>query len=385
MAQAEAAGAPATKRAKTALKLVSDGASGGNGFAPVDSARLAGLRYVSDQGPGISRRRAGRGFVYTDPGGERVTDKETLGRITSMAIPPAWVDVWICPNPRGHIQATGRDSRGRKQYLYHPDWRSVRDETKYERILAFGEALHSIRRRVEHDLAFPGLPREKVLAAVIRILDVSLVRIGNPEYARLNGSFGLVTLRDDHARIDGSTLRFRFRGKGGKQHTVEIEDRRLARIVKRCQDIPGEELFQYIDDDGEGHPIESGDVNDYLREASGQEFTAKDFRTWGGTVLAAEELVSQGSFRTETDATSSVVAAIRAVADQLGNTPAVCRKYYVHPELIRAYLDGDLLRVWRKAERSMTEWIDGLRKEEAILLAVLRSRLQDNGKEAKPA
>jgi DNA topoisomerase-1 len=285
--------------------------------------------------------------------------------------------VWISPHPLGHIQATGRDARGRKQYRYHPSWRAIRDETKYGGIVAFGAALPRIRRRTARHLKLPGLPREKVLAAVVRILDTSLVRVGNPEYARMNDSFGLTTLRDEHALVEGSVLRFRFRGKAGKQHTVHIQDERLARIVKRCQDIPGEELFQYVDDDGENHPITSGDVNDYLREISGEELTSKDFRTWGGTVLAAEALVRQGRFESETEAKSNVVDAIKEVADQLNNTPAVCRKAYVHPELIQAYMDGDLVRAWRRAERTLTDWPKGLRKEEAVLLHILRNRLPD--------
>jgi DNA topoisomerase I len=344
------------------------------GDAPIDAARSAGLRYVTDTGPGISRRQRGRGFSYTDPERKRLVDTETIARIKALAIPPAWTDVWICPHPLGHIQATGRDARGRKQYRYHPQWRAIRDETKYGGIVSFGEALPRVRRRTGRHLAMLGLPREKVLAAVVRILDTSLVRVGNPEYTRMNDSFGLTTLRDEHARIEGSVLRFRFRGKGGKQHTVHIQDARLARIVKRCQDIPGEELFQYIDDDGDSRPITSGDVNEYLRDISGEGLTSKDFRTWGGTVLAAEALLRQGRFASETEARSNVVEAIKEVAAQLNNTPAVCRKAYVHPEVIQAYMDGDLVPAWRRAERSLTEWPKGLRREEAILLSVLRNR-----------
>ncbi len=346
-----------------------------NGDGSVEAAQAAGLLYVTDARPGISRLRVGRGFSYRNPEGERISDPHAIARIRALAVPPAWTDVWICADPRGHIQATGRDARGRKQYRYHPEWRAVRDETKYERIVGFGEALPLIRRRTDRHLSRPGLPREKVLAAVVRILDASLLRIGNPEYARMNDSFGLTTLRDEHARVEGSTLRFRFRGKGGKEHTVHIQDARLATIVKRCQDIPGEELFQYLDDEGMNRTIESGDVNEYLREISGEEFSAKDFRTWGGTVLAAEALVEQGPFHSENEAKSKVVEAIKEVAAQLNNTPAVCRKSYVHPEVIQAYMEGDLIRIWRRDERSVTEWIEGLRKEEAILLAVLQNRL----------
>jgi DNA topoisomerase I len=346
-----------------------------NGDAPIEAARSAGLRYVTDAGPGISRRRNGRGFTYADPKGKHLVDKEVLARIKALAVPPAWTDVWICPHPLGHIQATGRDARGRKQYRYHSLWRAIRDETKYGGIVAFGEALPRIRRRTGRHLGLPGLPREKVLAAVVRILDTSLVRVGNPEYTRMNDSFGLTTLRDRHARVEGSVLRFRFRGKGGKEHTVHIQDSRLARIVKRCQDIPGEELFQYVDDDGESHAVTSGDVNEYLREISGEELTSKDFRTWGATVLAAEALVRQGRFRSEGEAKSNVVEAIKEVALHLNNTPAVCRKAYVHPEVIRSYVDGDLVPSWRRAERSLGEWTKGLRREEAILLSFLKNRL----------
>jgi DNA topoisomerase I len=345
-----------------------------NGDEPLEAAQAAGLMYVTDARPGISRLRAGRGFSYRDQEGRRVTDRPTLDRIRTLAVPPAWTQVWICPNPRGHMQATGRDARGRKQYRYHPRWRAVRDETKYERTVAFGEALPAVRRRTDEDLALQGLPREKVLAAVVRILDTSLLRVGNLKYARMNESFGLTTLRDEHARVEGSTLRFRFRGKGGKEHTVHIEDRRLARIVKRCQDIPGEELFQYIDDEEMSRTIESGDVNRYLRDISGHDFSAKDFRTWGGTVLAAEALVEQGEFTSQADARSNVVAAIQDVARQLNNTPAVCRKSYVHPEVIQAYMEGDLVRVWGQAEESLLEWTQGLRRGEAILVAVLKDR-----------
>ena len=366
-------------QAQRLLKVVSDKptAVSVDELQPLESARAAGLRYVSDLSPGIVRRRAGRGFTYIGPGGTTIKNRDELGRIKSLAIPPAWTNVWICPNARGHIQATGRDARGRKQYRYHPQWREIRDETKYHKITAFGEALPAIRERVSADFSRDGLPREKVLAAVIRILDTTLLRVGNQEYARMNDSFGLTTLQDRHVNVAGSELRFRFRGKGGKVHGVAVADRRLARIVKRCQDLPGEELFQYIDDDGEQRTIESGDVNDYLREISGEEFSAKDFRTWGGTVLAAEALVSRGEFSTQTEAKSNIVQAIKDVAEQLNNTPAVCRSSYVHPEVIEAYLDGSLLGIWQEAEKSVKEWIEGLRREEAILLVVLKNRLQE--------
>jgi DNA topoisomerase-1 len=259
-----------------------------NGAVPVDpeaTAEEAGLRYVSDAMPGIRRRRAGRGFTYAGTDGRRLTDRRVLARIRALAIPPAWTDVWICPIARGHLQATGRDARGRKQYRYHARWREVRDEAKYGRMVAFGQALPRIRRRVEADLALPGLPRERVLAAVVRLLEKTAVRVGNEEYARENRSFGLTTLRNRHAEVGTSRIRFRFRGKGGKETEVELNDRRLARIVARCQELPGQALFTYLDEDGEPRTVDSADVNEYLREISGEEFTAKDFRTWAGTVL----------------------------------------------------------------------------------------------------
>jgi DNA topoisomerase-1 len=309
---------------------------------PVEAAESAGLRYVSDVMPGIRRKRAGRGFSYLSAGGQPIRDDRTLARIRSLAIPPAYTDVWICPDPSGHIQATGRDARGRKQYRYHPRWREVRDETKYGRMLAFSEVLPTIRERVESDLARPGLPREKVLAAVIRLLESTGIRVGNDEYARANRSFGLTTLRNQHVEISGSKLRFQFRGKSGKSHEVELSDRRLARIVRRCQALPGEELFQYVDDEGNRQTIGSGDVNDYLRQISGQDFTAKDFRTWAGTILAVSALRELGPTPDERAAKSIILKAIDRVAGQLNNTRAVCRKYYVHPVVIETYTAGSL-------------------------------------------
>src|SRR5919107_4252189 len=261
---------------------------------PIESAQAAGLRYVSDTQPGIRRKKAGKGFTYGGTDGKLIRDEKELARIRSLAIPPAYTDVWICPSPQGHIQATGRDARGRKQYRYHPKWREVRDETKFGRMLAFSEALPKIRARLEQDLSRPGLPREKGLATVVRLLECTCIRVGNDEYAKANRSFGLTTLQDRHVEISGSNLRFEFRGKSGKVHKVDLNDRRLARIVRRCQALPGEDLFQYIDDDGVRQTIGSGDVNDYIREISGQEFTAKDFRTWSGTLLAVAALSEAG-------------------------------------------------------------------------------------------
>jgi len=310
---------------------------------PVESAQAAGLRYVSDTQPGIRRKRAGKGFVYVGPDGKTIRDAKEVSRIRSLAIPPAYTDVWICPSPNGHIQATGRDARGRKQYRYHPKWREVRDETKFGRMLAFSQALPKIRARLERDLSLPGLPREKVLATVVRLLESTCIRVGNDEYAKANRSYGLTTLQDRHVEISGSNLRFEFRGKSGKTHKVDLNDRRLARIVERCQDVPGEDLFQYLDDNEVRQSIGSGDVNEYIREISGQEFTAKDFRTWAGTLLAIEALTKIGDFSTQRNAKSNVLKAIDEVAERLNNTRSVCRKYYVHPAVLESYMDGKLL------------------------------------------
>jgi DNA topoisomerase I len=336
---------------------------------PEEAAREAGLRYVSDDGPGIRRRRAGRGFVYLDPAGDRVDDPETLARIKSIVIPPAWTDVWICPNARGHLQATGRDARERKQYRYHPRWRTVRDETKFGRMLDFGRALPAIRERIEADLALPGLPRQKVLATVARLLEATLIRVGNLEYARENGSYGLTTMRDQHVNVFGSRLRFRFRAKGGKPVVVDLTDRRLATVVKRCQDLPGQELFQYVDDDGGIGTADSADVNGYLRDITGQDFTAKDFRTWAGSVLAAEALAEGPGFRSEGEAKARIADAVKGVANRLGNTPAVCRACYVHPRVIESFSGRTLQKAWKAARRSHA---GGNRPpQEAALLALL--------------
>lgn len=307
-----------------------------------EAAEDAGLRWATDDGPGIVRRRAGRGFAYRRANGEPVRDRGTLARIRALAIPPAWTDVWISPDPRGHLQATGRDARGRKQHRYHPAFRARRERDKYDRLVAFASLLPTIRDRVEADLARPGLPREKVLAAVVRLLELTLIRVGNDEYARLNRSFGLTTLRDRHAEIRGSRVRFAFRGKGGKRHEVTLRDRRLARVVARCQELPGQELLQYVDEDGVVRDVASDDVNAYLREVSGQDVTAKDFRTWAGTVLAYRALRALRPSKTDGEARRNVVAAVRRTADGLGNTPAVARRSYVHPSVLEAYLDGSI-------------------------------------------
>lgn len=343
---------------------------------PEESAAEAGLRYVTDTVPGIRRRRAGKGWSYVGPDGKRITDHRRRDWIKRLAIPPAWTDVWICPSRRGHIQATGRDSRGRKQYRYHPRWREVRDEAKYDRVIAFGAALPEIRERVQHDLDLPGLPRERVLAAVVRLLEKTRARVGNEAYARENRSFGLTTLRNRHADVGDSRIRFRFRGKGGRVSDVELSDRRLARIVARCQDLPGQALFTYLDDDGEPRTVDSADVNDYLREISGQDFTAKDFRTWAGTVLAAWALRELTEFDSQAQAKKNVVRAVEHVAERLGNTPAVSRNSYVHPSVIDAYLEGDMARQAREAaDAELSGSLSTLDPEEAAVLALLRKRL----------
>jgi DNA topoisomerase-1 len=305
---------------------------------PQDAAKAAGLRYVSDAEPGFSRQRTRTGFRYLSPAGKAVRDPQTLARIRRLVIPPAWEAVWICAREDGHLQATGRDARGRKQYRYHARWREVRDETKYGRMLAFAKALPGIRRRVNQDLALPGLPREKVLATVVRLLETTRIRVGNEEYARTNDSFGLTTLRTRQVRVNGSTMSFRFRGKSGVQHSVALSDPKLAAIVRRMRDLPGYELFQYVDEAGETRAVDSADVNEYLKTIAGEEFTSKDFRTWAGTVLAAQALHAL-----EPPAGKQKLAqAIEAVARQLGNTKAVCRKCYIHPAVIDSYLDGSL-------------------------------------------
>jgi DNA topoisomerase-1 len=343
---------------------------------PVESAKAAGLRYVSDTKPGIQRKRSGKGFRYIDADGKPVRDKETLARIKSLVIPPAWTEVWICPNPKGHLQVTGRDAKGRKQSRYHPRWREVRDETKYERMIVFGVALPMIRERVEHDLGRPELPRPKVLATIVRLMETTLIRVGNEEYARQNHSYGLTTMRNKHVDVTGSTVTFSFQGKSGVKHTVDITDRRLARIVQRCQDIPGYELFQYMDRDGTHHSVDSADVNEYLREISGQDFTAKDFRTWAGSVLACEMLREFEKFESETEAKRNVVQAIKQVAARLGNTPSVCRKCYVHPAVLDCYMSGALLERFRRRMQEETQSPHALRQEEATLLKLLRQQVE---------
>ena len=334
---------------------------------PIESARAAGLRYVSDLSPGIRRKRAGKGFMYRNSEGRTVDDRDTIRRIKGLAVPPAWTDVWICPNPHGHLQATGRDARGRKQYRYHLRWREVRDAVKYDRMVAFAAALPEIRERTDGDLERPGMPREKVLAAIVRLLEETRIRVGNEEYRKENGSFGLTTLRNRHVEVIGSDVHFSFRGKSGKLHRVDLQDRRLARILKRFLEIPGQELFQFLDESGEAKPIDSADVNAYLRDISGEDFTAKDFRTWAGTILAARFLCETITRPNTRGAKKQLVRAIARVADELGNTPAVCKKGYIHPAVIAAYLAGGLKPVNEKDDVDPYQ----LSAEERSLLALL--------------
>ena len=346
------------------------------GRHPERAADAAGLRYVTDERPGFRRVRSGRTFHYLGRRGKVIRDEAVLSRIRSLVIPPAWTDVWICPEARGHIQVTGRDARGRKQYRYHPRWHAVRDDAKYGRMLAFGQALPIIRERTQEDLARKGLSRRKVLAAVVRLLEATLIRVGNEEYARDNGSFGLTTFRDRHASVSGSSVRFRFKGKSGKTHEIGVQDRQLSRIVKKCQDLPGQELFQYLDGHGHRHALTSSDVNDYLREITGQEFTAKDFRTWAGTVLAAWALSDLPATRTKAARRRNVVRAVEQVAARLGNTVAICRKCYVHPVVFDAYLDGSLVEtLQQRLADEARAGEDLLRPDEAAVLALLHRRL----------
>jgi DNA topoisomerase I len=344
------------------------------------AAHLAGLRYTSDEQPGIRRMRKGRGFAYLDREGAAIRDESELRRIRRLAIPPAWTDVWISPSPIGHIQATGRDARGRKQYRYHERWREVRDEAKYERLADFAKALPRIRARVDTDLARPGIPRERVLATAVRILEETFMRVGNAEYARANGSFGLTTLRSKHVDVEGTRVVFRFRGKSRKDHEVDMRDARLARVVSRLEQLPGQELFKYRDDGGELRPIGSEDVNDYLREVSGEDITAKDFRTWAGTVLAARALAELGPARNERIARKRIVEAIDVVSSRLGNTRAVCRKCYVHPIVLDAYTSGGLPAALRRPDRARGD--HELSTHEAAVATLLARAAKRTGRRA---
>jgi DNA topoisomerase I len=348
---------------------------------PVVSAKSAGLRYVSDSSPGITRQRKGKSFVYLDAKEKKVHDPDVLLRIRQLVIPPAWEKVWICPDEHGHIQAVGRDQKGRKQYRYHPKWREVRDETKYEKMLAFVHALPHIRARVKKDLAKPGLPREKVLATVVRLLETTLIRVGNDEYASNNNSYGLTTLQDRHAKVNGSQVHFRFKGKSGVAHEIELEDPHLAKIVRKCQELPGAELLQYVDEDGNVKDIGSGDVNDYLKEITGQDFTAKDFRTWAGTVLAARALQEFEAVDSKARMKKNIVQAIESVAQKLGNTRAVCKKCYIHPAVFDTYLDGTMLQTLGQRAKKLDRHLSKLRPEEAAVLVLLQKHLASEAKQ----
>ena len=353
-------------------------------FVTDSSTTAPGLRHSTDRDPGIRRRRSGRGFAYRGRNGRPIRDPETLERIRNLAIPPAWTDVWICPDPNGHLQATGRDDRGRKQYRYHARYRRRREAAKYERLLAFAQALPAIRKRVDKDLARPQMSREKVLAAVVRLLELTLIRVGNDEYARLNRSFGLTTLRNRHASVRGTSLRFRFRGKSGQQHEVSLRDRRLAAVVRRCRDLPGQELFQYVDD-GEVVDVRSDDVNEYLREIA-PDVTAKDFRTWAGTVLAFRALRALDAPTTDAEGRRNVMGAMRATADALGNTAAVCRQAYVHPIVVEAYLDGRLGGALVRAAEDTDDPPAGTTPgEERAVATLLRQRLHDDAARVRKA
>ncbi|HEX5222797.1 MAG TPA: DNA topoisomerase IB [Verrucomicrobiae bacterium] len=343
----------------------------------VKAAAESGLRYVSDLRPGIRRFRKGKDFRYELPNGRVVRELATLKRIKSLVIPPAWKEVWICPDPQGHIQAVGRDDRGRKQYRYHPRWREVRDETKFNRMIEFGKVLPKIRRQVRRELRQPGLGRKRILAAVVRLLELTALRVGNDEYANNNKSYGLTTLRHHHAKVRGATIQLNFRGKSGKQHSIDVEHPTLSRIVKKCQDLPGQDLFQYLDEEGNVRDVTSGDVNAYLAEITGKDFTAKDFRTWTGTVLAALALREFELVDSKAKAKRNIVEAIARVAKRLGNTPAVCKKCYIHPVIFDSYLDGTLVTALRRsAEREMRSSLTRLRPEEAAVVALLQQRLK---------
>lgn len=343
---------------------------------PEEAAQMAGLHYVSHQMPGIRRKKKGRKFEYIGPDGERVGGVE-LTRIKALGIPPAYKDVWISPLWNGHIQATGRDEKGRRQYRYHPRWQAVRDESKFGRMLAFGEALPRIRERVAQDLARRGMPREKTLAMIVRLLEETHIRVGNEQYAKENEHYGLTTLRNDHVDVSGATVHFHFRGKSGKDHAIDFRDRKLAKIIQKCQDLPGQELFEYLDENGQPHKIGSADVNAYLKEISGEDFTAKDFRTWAGTLLAAQALAECDAAQSPTQCKKTIAGVIKAVAKELGNTPAICRKCYVHPAILEAYADGSLLEsLQRRAQPTASQSSQALREEETAMMALLHERLR---------
>ena len=342
---------------------------------PEDAAESAGLIYVNDDMEGITRVRAGKGFSYRDAKGRTIRDKSERKRLAALAIPPAYDDVWICPDPRGHIQATGRDAKGRKQYRYHPDFREVRDSAKYDRMLDFAKALPKVRAQVDQDMSRRGMPAEKVLATIVYLLEHTMIRVGNSDYVKQNKSHGLTTLRNRHVSLDGNKMRFRFRGKSGKEWDLGLHDRRVARIVRAAQDIPGQHLFQYLDDEGDRHKVTSSEVNAYLRDISGRQITAKDFRTWTGTVLAALALAEYEKADSDAAAKRNIRDAIETVAARLGNTPTICRKCYVHPQIIDAYLADELkLELQDSIEDNLNS--ADLRPEEKQVLRLLKRRLK---------
>ncbi|MEL6401591.1 MAG: DNA topoisomerase IB [Cyanobacteria bacterium J06626_4] len=316
-------------------------------------ARQSGLRYVTDKQPGFTRQKFGRGFSYFDVEGQRISDRQCRDRLKQLAIPPAWQDVWICPDERGHLQATGRDAKGRKQYRYHPEWQQIRSQVKFERLLPFGHALSHIRQQTDRHLKLQGLPREKVLALVVQLLEETLIRVGNTAYAKANKSYGLTTLRTRHITVEGHQVEFEFTGKSGIEHHIELADQRLAKLIQRCSELPGYSVFQYLDEDGNRQAVDSGDVNDYLQAVAGGDFTAKDFRTWAGTILMAQTLTQQAPEVTAQPTSKQVTAAIKSVAQQLGNRPATCRKYYVHPKVLDTYLAGQLLPLMQSTDQTI--------------------------------
>ena len=343
---------------------------------PRDAAESAGLAYVNDDAPGLSRHKAGKGFFFRTADGHKVTDRATLERIRHLAVPPAYTHVWICADPNGHIQATGRDDRGRKQYRYHPKFREVRESVKYEHMMQFAAALPTIRAKVDEHMALRGLPREKVLATVVHLLESTLIRVGNEGYAKENKSFGLTTLRTRHVHVAGEGLHFEFKGKSNKNWKLDVRDRRAAKIIRACQDLPGQHLFQYVDHDGLRHSVSSHDVNAYLHEISGRDVTAKDFRTWAGTVLAALALREFENVDSQAKAKKNVRAAIERVSSKLGNTPTICRKCYVHPEVLTSYMSGELLlEIKEEVDTELRDNLSHLAPEEAAVLAMLESRL----------
>lgn len=372
-----------------ATKVVSPDFTDSAAAAARQDAKQAGLRYVKDGSSGYRRLQASKGFRYVDADGKPLKDESHLARIRSLAIPPAWREVWICRWDNGHLQATGRDARGRKQYRYHPQWRTVRDEAKYERMLQFGLALPQLRASLDRALALPGLPREKVLAAIVFLLHATLMRVGNREYARENESFGMSTLRKKHVRLDGSEIRFAFRGKSGIHHSIRLQDRRLANLVKRMRELPGQDLFQYQDEQGEPHAIGSADINDYLRELSGEDYTAKDFRTWSGTVLAASALIACEPCQSDAHGKRMITQAIVEVAGKLGNTPAICRKCYVHPQVLVCYTDGSLhtLAKGRIVVQKSTDIAKehALTREEMLVIRMLKTMEKTLSKKARPS